>query len=197
MQREHYTIPTLEDITRKLSGCDTFSALDAAGGYNQISLDRVSMRLTTFIMPVGRVCYKGLPFRLSSASEIFQRKMIEAIGERPGVACYQDDVIVAGKGQEHDKRLNEVMHTLRERGLKLNLSKCRFRKRELEFLGHVFTKDGMKPDSTKVQAILDLAPPTDVTELRRIMGTVNFLGKYVPHLSSVAKPITDLLRNYR
>ena len=100
---------------------------------------------------------------------------------------------MAGKGQEHDKHLREVMHTLRERGLRLNLSKCRFRKRELEFLGHVFTKDSMKPHGAKVQAILDLAPPTDVTELRQIMGTVNFLGKYVPHLSSVAKPITDLL----
>ena len=277
VQREHYT---LEDITQKLSGCDTFSALDATGGYNQIPVDGESMRLTTFIMPVGRFCYKRLPFGLSSASEIFQRKMIEAIGERPGVACYQDDVIVAGKSQKHDKRLKEVMHTLTERGLRLNLSKCRFRKRfgllvywgltlqqqpgsyqggemmksvffwwrkpeypeettdlrqvtketfhpyglcpvrglnlgcssvkqselrrdesgalahrkrELEFLGHVFTKDGMKPDSAKIQVIRDLAPPTDVRELRRIMGTVTFLGKYVPHLSSVAKPMTYLL----
>ena len=67
------------------------------------------MKLTTFISPVGRFCLQRLPFGLSSASEIFQHKMKELIGDWPGVTCYQDDIMIAGKGVEHDEQLKAIM----------------------------------------------------------------------------------------
>ena len=192
--RERYVIPTLEDVRAKLAGARMFSSLDAASGYYQIPLDEKSRKLTTFITPQGRYCFKRLPFGITSASEIFQRKMSDMLSGLDGVAVYQDDIIVAGNSRdEHDSRLEKVINIIKAAGLKLNKAKCSFRQKSIEFLGHVFSQNGISPDNRKVQAILEMSPPTNVTELRRILGMVNYLGTYIPHLSTVIKPLNDLL----
>ena len=85
--RERYIIPTLEDIKTKLAGGCVFSSLDAASGYYQIPLDGNSRKLTTFMTPQGRYCFKRLPFGITSASEIFQRKMTDMLHGLDGCRC--------------------------------------------------------------------------------------------------------------
>lgn len=192
--RERYMIPTIEDVKVKLAGGHVFTSLDAASGYYQIPLDQDSQKLTTFMTPQGRYCFRRLPFGITSASELFQRKMGDLFDGLEGVAVYQDDIIVTGSSlEEHDERLNEVLNIIKQAGLKLNKAKCSFRRESLEFLGHTFTKDGVKADMQKVAAIKNMAPPTNVKELRRILGMVNFLGCYVPQLATIIQPLNELL----
>ena len=196
VKRERYVLPTLKDVTSKLSGASVFSSLDATSGFYQIPLEEGSWELTTFITPFGRYCFQRLPFGITSAPEIFTRKINEVLDGLEGTFAYMDDVLVYGNDrEEHDKRLESVMKRLREVDLKLNKEKCVFAQSKLKFLRHKFTKSGIEPDGDKVLAILEIPEPTSVPLLRQIMGMVHYLGAYLPNLHDITKPLNDLLRS--
>lgn len=196
VKRERFILPTPEEIIAELSGATVFSSLDAASGFFQIPLHSGSSRLTTFITPFSRYCFRRLPFGITSAPEIFQRKMTETLQGLQGVAVYMDDIVVHGKDmEEHDLRLQKVLERVESAGLKLNKEKCKLRQKQLSFLGQVVDAAGVRPDPAKVQAIRELAAPENVHELKRVLGMVNYLGKYVPNLSTVGQPLYELLRS--
>ncbi|KAL6470492.1 hypothetical protein MHYP_G00216110 [Metynnis hypsauchen] len=136
VKREKFILPTLDDIMPKLAKSTVFSSLDAESGFWQIPLEENSAHLTTFITPLGRYCFKRLPFGITSAPEIFQRKMSELLHGHEGTVVYMDDILVFGETQEiHDQRLKQVMETITAAGLRLNKDKCRLSQPELNFLG--------------------------------------------------------------
>ena len=181
VRRERYVLPTLEDMVTKLNGATVFTHLDLTSGYYHIELHSDSTKLTTFITPYGRYCFKRLPFGISSASEIFQRRMTETLEGVEGVEASQDDILVAGRTMdEHDEKLRKVLDVIQEAGLKLNLKKCVWRKPVVTFLGHKFSKDGVRPDPDKVKAIVEISAPTSVHELQQIRGMINYIGMFIP-----------------
>ena len=195
VKREHLVLPTLDDVAPNLAGSTIFSSLDAESGFWQIPLEPESQKLTTFISPFGRFCFERLPFGITSASEIFQRKMLELLQDHEGVEVIIDDILVHGRTrEEHDARLKRVLETVSKSGLKLNYQKCQFRKRELIYFGHVIGVDGIKPAPEKVRALEDMPAPKNLDDLRRILGTMNYLGRFVPNMSTLAKPMSDLLK---
>nr|XP_023665577.1 uncharacterized protein K02A2.6-like [Paramormyrops kingsleyae] len=195
IKRERYILPTTEEILAKLAGASVFTSLDAASGFWQIPLSDDSSLLTTFITPVGRYCFQRLPFGISIAPEIFQRKMHELLGDLDGVAVYMDDVIVYGQDEtEHDKRLKDVLKRMESVGLKLNKEKCMFKKTQLSFLGHIVDAQGVRADPEKVRAISELQDPNNVRELRRALGLINYMGKYIPNLATEGGPLYELLK---
>ncbi|KAG9282794.1 hypothetical protein AMEX_G1491 [Astyanax mexicanus] len=106
-----------------------------------------------------------------------------------------DDILVFGKDQEiHDRNLNAVLQTVEKSGLKLNKDKCNFSKPEIRYFGHIISKEGIQPDMDKVKAITEMSSPTNITELRQMLGMVNYLGKFLPGLSTVLHPVTELLK---
>ena len=114
----------------------------------------------------------------------------------PGTKVIIDDILIYGKSiEEHDSRLDGVLDTVQQSGLKLNKAKCEFRKEELGFFGHRVGKDGIKLDPEKVRVIIELSPPSNVSELRRLLGMINYLGKFLPDLSSILQPLNDLLKS--
>jgi hypothetical protein len=101
-----------------------------------------------------------------------------------GVFVIMDDILVHATNQEdHDKRLKALLDRCRERGLKLNEKKSQIAVREVKYIGHILSADGVKPDPAKITAIDNLQPPTDKSGVRRIIGMVNYLMKFVPSLS--------------
>ena len=196
VKRERYILPTLEDVTSKLSGAQVFSTLDAASGFYQVPLDEESQELTTFITPVGRYCFKRLPFGITSAPEIFMRKMNEVLEGLDGVSVYMDDILVYGENMDaHDKNLKAVISRLNDVGLMLNPDKCVYRQSELKFLGHIFSKDGVKADPEKVKAIQNMPSPSNVDQLRQILGMIHYLGTYIPDLATISQPLNALLKS--
>ena len=158
VKRERFMLPTLEDVAPNLSGATVFSTVDASSGFWQIPLDASSRRLTTFITPVGRFCFRRLPFGITSALEIFQQKISTLLRDHSGTVVVMDDILMFGKDrEEHDRNLRAVMQTVRASGLKLNREKCQFGKSEIKYFGHIVGKDGIKPSTEKVRAISDLS----------------------------------------
>ena len=194
IKRERYLIPTLDDVLYKLKGSKVYSKLDAVSGFHQLKLDDNSAKLTTFITPFGRYYYKRLPFGISSAPEIFQRTMETILEGQNNVICYFDDILVySDNEQDHKIHLQQTVDKLNNANLKLNEEKCEFFKDEIEFLGFVINEHGSKPDPKKIMAIQQMPEPSNLDDVRRLLGMVNFLGRYIPNLSHTIRPISELL----
>lgn len=194
--RSKHILPVLDDVLHKLRGATLFSKLDASSGFWQIPLDESSSNLTTFITPFGRYRFRRLPFGITSAPELFQVEMEKLLANQPGTIVIMDDILVFGATKkEHDENLQRVLEVIRSRGLKLNKAKCMFGQKELPFMGNVVGHKGVKPDPEKVTAICKFPAPENMTELRRVIGMANYLGRFVPALSTLMKPMTDLLKS--
>jgi hypothetical protein len=194
VKRERHPLPAVDESLGQLAGATVFTKLDANSGFWQVPLSEESARLTTFITPFGRFCFHRLPFGITSAPEHFQRRMEEILQGLEGVICRIDDTLIHGRSQEeHDERLHLVLHRLVQAGVTLNKQKCQFSVNEVKFLGHIINSRGVCPDPDKIAAVKKINPPTEVSGVRRLLGTVNQLGKFIPNLAAITQPIRDLL----
>ena len=194
VMRETHPIPRVDEILAQMAGAIYFTKLDANSGFWQIPLSSESRLLTTFLTPYGRYCFNKLPFGISSAPELFQKRMNSLLTGLEGVLCLVDDVLVFGANRkDHDNRLDAVMQRLQTAGVTLNRSKCAFLKNQVKFLGHVVNKDGIQADPEKVSAIVQMKSPSNITELRRLLGMANQLGKFSPKLAQITQPLRSLL----
>ena len=111
-----------------------------------------------------------------------------------GVVCMMDDVLIYGQNQvEHDRRVDLVLKKFKAAGVTLNEAKCQFSQNSIKFLGHLIDSSGVYPDPDKVQAIVNMQPPTNVHEVCRFLGMVQQMGKFSPNLADKTKPLRDLL----
>ena len=187
-------IPTAEEIMSTMSDAKFFSKMDASAGYWQIKLDEDSANLLAFNTPFGRYRFMRMPFDIHSASKVFSKRISEIIEGLYGVAHIQDDIIVwAPDKKTHDERLCIVSDQIKKSGLKLNKKKCVFGVNELKFCGHIFSDQGVKADSDKISAITDMPLPEDATELRRFLGMITYLAKFIKNLSSKSSLLRKLL----
>ena len=177
--RERYILPTVDESLAKLSEGKVFSKLDANSGFWPVPMGTESRHLTTFITLIGRFCFNRLPFGISSVPEHFQRCMSTILDSIPGVFCNMDDILVDGENQTvHDRHLIRVLECLKEAGVTLNDQKCEFSKTSIKFLGHIVSDQGIEADPDKIDAIVNMSPPTDITSLRRFLGMINQLAKF-------------------
>ena len=122
--REHYTLPVIEDTLHELRESKIFSKADLSSGYWHVKLDEASSKLTAFQTCFGRYRWLRIPFGLSVASEIFQKKLASALGGLEGIICIADDIIIHGKDeQEHDIRMKKFLERCVQEGIKLNKDK--------------------------------------------------------------------------
>ncbi|KXJ11143.1 Transposon Tf2-9 polyprotein [Exaiptasia diaphana] len=133
--------------------------------------------------------------KMATAPENFQRRMSEILSGLPGTLCLIDDTLIYVRTQqEHDERLNTALERIRAAGLTLNKEKCKFSQSQITFLGQVIDANGVRPDPSKVKAIIvDMAEPTDRSELRRFLGMTNQLGKFTSKSAEITKPLRELL----
>ena len=195
VKREHYKIPTAQEISSHLAGKKVFSTLDLKDGYWQIELDEQSSLLCTFNTPFGRFRFTRMPFGLNSASEVFQKKNEEVFAGIDGVHIMADDIIIAAATvQEHDAILRTVLQRARDRNVKFNWDKLQLRVNTVKYLGTIISEEGIKPDPDKVNAISNMPVPTDKAGVRRLLGMVNFLANHIPNMSTITAPLRDLVK---
>lgn len=194
VKREKHPLPSVEESLSKLAVGRWFSKIDCASGFWQIGLAEESRHLTTFITPFGRFLFNRLPMGISSASEYFQKIMTELLDGLPGVICQMDDVLIFGSTQEeHNARLSSVFERMEKVGLTLN-EKCLFCQPSLTFLGHVVGQGTIKADPSKVKAIDEMPIPHNVSDIRRFLGMVNQLAKFLPNMAEETQPLRELLK---
>ena len=200
LKREIHRLPVIEDILPELSKAKVFSKFDLKSGYLHCELDEESSLLTTTNTPFGRYRWKRLPFGLKVSSEIFQKRLQQALEGLEGIECVADDIILYGVGEtkeeadkNHDMRLKALLQRCREQGIKLNRNKSVVKTTNMTFLGHTVTYQGLKLDPKKVQAILEMPTPTNPVEIQRLQGSVNYLARFLPALSDVFEPLRRLM----
>ena len=199
IKRAHYPLPTIEETVQSMGKARIFSTFDAKDGFWQIELTEKSSYLTTFNTPFGRYRWLRMPFGIKSASEEFQRRMNDALEGLEGVKVIIDDILVIGCGdtddeaiKDHDKKLIALMERIKEKNIRLNPNKIKFKQKSVKYIGHVLSSEGLNPDQDKVQAILSMPTPENVSGVETLLGMVGYLSKFLPQLSTVTQPLRIL-----
>lgn len=162
--------------------------------YLQIEVDEESKKFLVINTPQGLFQYNRLPFGVKCAPAIFQQIMDSMISGIEGTAAYLDDLIITGSTvSEHRGRLNKVFQRIQEYGFKVNLDKCSFLKSEVNYLGFIITAEGRRPDPMKVEVIKNMPPPKNVSELRSLLGMINYYAAFVPDMRNLRGPLDKLL----
>ncbi|VDI17945.1 Hypothetical predicted protein [Mytilus galloprovincialis] len=194
VMRERYPIPTVDEVIQDLNQSKVFSKLDIKLAYHQIELTPESRQITCFMTHKGIFRYKRLMFGINCAPEMYNKVMSQVFQGLEGVRNIFDDVVVYGStSNEHNDRLDAVLQRLEERGLTLNIVKCKFNMANIEFMGHMLSEHGIGVSQSKVEAIVNARRPESVSEIRSFLGLVNFVGRFIPNLATVAEPLHRLL----
>lgn len=193
--RERHISPTVDDIIHDLNGAVMFSKLDLNSGYHQLELAPESRYITTFSTHVGLRRYTRLIFGISSAAEVFQNTIQQVLQGIPGVRNFSDDILVFGTTADaHNRSLEAVFQRLHENNLTINKGKCDFHKTSLEFFGYLFSNKGIAPDPRKIEAITDMPPPQNQSEMRSLLGMANYSARFIPNYSLTTQPLRELTK---
>ncbi len=132
---------------------------------------------------------------IAASPDIFQSKMLEQMKSLEYVQAYLDNFLCISRSslEDHLKKLKEVLRHLHNAGLKVNAEKSTFCALEIEYLGYILPRDGIKPQSNKVQAILAIQPPKNVKELRQFLGMVQYYHDLWARWSKMLAPLTSLV----
>jgi hypothetical protein len=164
-------------------------------GYYTIRLDPDASKICTIIFPWGKYSYKRLPMGIAGSPDIFQGKMSELMESLEFVRAYLDNLLCISKLslEDHLEKLEEVLRQFCDARLKVNAAKSAICALEIEYLGYVLTRDGIKPQSNKVQAILANKPPTGVKQFRHFLGMVQYYRDLWARWSDMLAPLTSLV----
>jgi hypothetical protein len=194
---DHYQLPTPEKIFDQLSGATIFTTLDLRWGYHQVAIDEDDCCKTAFWGPDGLYEWVVMPFGLKNAPAFFQRLMDTTLrAQYQFCRCYIDDVIIFSKSfDEHLVPLRAVLERLRAKLIRCHPKKMKLAVPDVEYLGHFVVPNGTAPQQVKVEAILKMKPPGDVSELRAFLGTAGYYRRYVQNYSRIAAALNRLLQN--
>jgi hypothetical protein len=168
--KKPYPIHQISTILQELKGFTYATALDLNMGYYTIRMDPSASKMCTIIFPWGKYSYKRLPMGCGGSANIFQAQMMEMMASLEYVQLYINHLLIITRGTPNDHllKIKTVLTILHNAGLKVNAAKSLFCTHEIEYLGYILTRDGIKPQLKKVQAILALNLPNNVKEIRQL-----------------------------
>ncbi|KAK3520635.1 hypothetical protein QTP70_029419 [Hemibagrus guttatus] len=193
-----YPLPLVPAALEHLRGATVFTKLDLRSAYNLIRIREGDEWKTAFVMPTGHYEYLVMPYGLANAPSVFQDFIHEVLREflHRFVLVYIDDILIYSRNlAEHRHHVAEVLKRLREFQLFLKAEKCSFHQPSVQFLGYNIDSSGIRMDKGKVAAIRDWPTLTTVKELQRFLGFANFYRWFIQNYSSIANPLTSLLRD--
>lgn len=194
---DRYPLPNISDILDKLGRCQYFTTLDLASGFHQIEMHENSIEKTAFNTENGHYEYVRMPFGLKNAPATFQRVMDNVLKDLQHKICfvYMDDIIIFSTSlQEHIQNLELVFKTLAEANLKIQLDKSEFLCKQVEFLGHIITPEGIRPNPKKIESIKNFPLPKTTKEIKSFLGLLGFYRKFIPNFAKITKPLTQRLK---
>jgi hypothetical protein len=182
-------------ILQELEGFTFATALDLNMGYYTNRLDPMASEMCTIIFPWGKYSYKRLPMGFGGSADIFQAQIMDLMASLEFVLAYMDDLLIITRQilDKHLQKMETVLTRLRDAGFKVNAAKSLFCAHEIEYLGCILTREGINPQSKKVQEILALNQSNNVKELRHFLGMVQYYQDIWARCSEMLAPLTDLV----
>ena len=190
--------PNIQILFDQLRGATIFSKIDLRTAYWQVKIRTEDRKKTAFVCRYGHFEWLVMPFGLKNAPATFVRLMDEIFGDYLDtfIIVYLDDIVVYSKTlAQHVKHLELVFKRLREHRLYAKLDKCAFMQREIKFLGHLVSADGISVNPDKVKAISDWPVPKTVKDVRAFLGASGYYRKFILNYSKVASSLTELLKD--
>lgn len=194
---DKFPIPNIDSILDRLGRAQYFTTLDLAKGFHQILVKEEDQKKTAFSTPFGHYEYVRMPFGLKNAPATFQRLINSILREYMNKICvvYLDDILIFSSSlEEHVININKIFNALRKANLKIQIDKCNFFYKETEYLGHVLTPNGMKPNPNKLETIKNLKLPESSKQIKSFLGVTGYYRKFVKDYAKVAKPMTNYLK---
>jgi len=192
-----YPLPLMQELQDRVQGAQWFTKMDLKNGFNLIRIREGDEWKTTFRTRYDLYEFQVMPFGLTNAPSTFQDMMNHVLSDLldVGVLAYMDDILVyAVTKSEHDHLVKEVLRRLQDKELAVSPEKCVWRAQEVEFLGYVIGKEGIKMSNDKVQAVLSWKIPKSLTEVQSFLGFANFYRHFIQDYSKVARPLTELTK---
>ena len=194
-RKDAYPLPRIDLTLDSLHGSQFFSSLDLVSGYWQVELHKDDKEKTAFCTTEGLYQFRVMPFGLCNAPASFQRLMDLVLTGLQWSQClvYLDDIIVLGRSfEEHVQNLVQVFERLRASGLKLKPSKCAFFQKEVQYLGHIISRDGIAPDPERTAKVAKWPVPTSKKEVQQFIGFANYYRRFIKDFAQHAKPLHRL-----
>ena len=190
---EPYYFKTPEDNTHLIANSCVMTVCDCKKGYWHQELDEASSFLTIFNTELGRFQYTVMPFGITMAGDVFQRRLYQCFSHLKNIIVLTADIIVVGKNhKEHDLALTSLLETARKCNVQLNYNKLQYKKTVVNCFGETNATNGHKPAQTKVSAITKMPEPSSKTEVQSFIGMINYLSKFSTRLSKLSEPIREL-----
>ena len=199
-RKDAYPLPRTDTCLDAMAECCWFNTFDLRSGFHQVFLHPDDADKTAFITRRGMFRFKTMPFGLCNAVATFQRLMDLVLSGLNFEIClvYLDDIILFSTTlEQHLERLELVLQRLKAANLKLKPSKCTLLQKEVIFLGHIVSSQGLATDPAKVKLIQEWPVPKNLRQLRGFLGLAGYYRKFVKDYSKIVGPLNDLMKKNR
>ena len=194
-----FPIPHMSDVfdTLAQSKAEVFSTLDLRSGFWQVPLDKATKHKSAFITHQGIFEFNRLSFGMVNAPMTFQSLMTKVLKNLNFkiALVYIDDLLIFSKDfDQHLHHLNLVFDKLRSANLTLHPAKCKFATKQVKYLGHIVSKDGLRVNPENTDKIRNCKSPTNVKQVRSALGMMGYYRKFVKDYAKNVQPLNDLLK---
>lgn len=194
---DEFPLPKQDDILQALTGAQWLTTLDALAGFTQLTLTDNAAEKLAFRTHRGLWQFRRMPFGFRNGPSVFQRVMQNVLAPFLWIFAlvYIDDIVIFSLTfEEHLTHIDRVFKAISEANITLSPPKCHFAYQSLLLLGQKVSRLGLSTHKEKVDAIVNLDTPRNISELQTFLGMMVYFSAYIPFYSWIAHPFFKLLK---
>ena len=193
----NYPLTLIDSCLDVMSGSQFFTTVDISGAFHQIPVAADSIAKTSFVSKWGQFEFLRAPFGIKSLPGLWSRLADKVLtGLKWQIAAvYMDDIIVFSRtGEDHVRDVELVLSRIIQAGLKIHVGKCKWARREVEYVGFIVGRDGVQPMPDKIASIRNFPLPKNLTDIRSFLSLASYYRRFIRDFSTQAGPLNQLLQ---